>query len=133
MNRIDLHFLLLATVMLLAGVTLGIVMGATQNMQFTPIHAHLNLAGWASLALFGLTYRAYPELAARKLAKVHFALSGISAVLLPFGIYLAVFEQSETLAIASAMAWLAGAALFLLQLLTLVTARGRAPVATPAE
>jgi hypothetical protein len=132
MNRIDLHFLLLATVLLIAGVTLGIVMGASGNFQLAPIHAHVNLVGWASLALFGLVYRAYPELAARKLARFHLILSGTAAVLFPIGLYFAVVRHAPTLAIFASLLWLAGAVLFLLQLVSLRT-RAEAPAAAPAE
>ena len=72
MKRVDVYFLLLATVLLLCGATLGIVMGAREDFQLVPVHAHLNLAGWASLALFGLTYRAYPELAATQSGAIPF-------------------------------------------------------------
>jgi cbb3-type cytochrome oxidase subunit 1 len=99
MKRIDVYFLLLATVILLAGASLGIKMGMTEDFQLTPVHAHLNLAGWASLALFGLVYRAYPQLAQRRLATVHFILSGTGAVLLPIGIGLAILKNQPALAI----------------------------------
>ena len=51
MKRIDVYFLLLATVLLICGALLGIVMGAREDFQLVPVHAHLYLAGWASLAL----------------------------------------------------------------------------------
>src|SRR6185437_14225260 len=99
MKRIDVYFLLLATVLLICGAVLGITMGMKQDFQLTPVHAHLNLAGWASLALFGLTYRAYPQLASTKLASLHFILSATGSVLLPIGIGLAVLRNSPGLAI----------------------------------
>ncbi|HEV8407024.1 MAG TPA: hypothetical protein VGQ34_03740, partial [Sphingomicrobium sp.] len=68
MTRVDVYFLLLATILLICGAILGIVMGARGDFQLVPVHAHLNLAGWASLALFGLTYRAYPQLASTRIA-----------------------------------------------------------------
>ena len=117
MKRIDLNFLLLATVMLIVGVVLGIVMGARGDFQLAPVHAHINLVGWASLALFGLTYRAYPQLAAYKLARFHFIVSATAAVLFPAGIALAVLRQQPGLAIFAALLWLAGTLLFLVQLL----------------
>ena len=46
MKRVDVYFLLLATVLLVCGAVLGIVMGAREDFQLTPVHAHLNLAGW---------------------------------------------------------------------------------------
>ena len=119
MKRIDVYFLLLATILLICGAVLGVVMGAQENFQLTPVHAHLNLAGWASLALFGLTYRAYPELAGNRLAGLHFVVSASGSVLLPIGIGFAVLRNQPTLAIVASILWLLGVLLFLAQLLRL--------------
>jgi uncharacterized membrane protein YgdD (TMEM256/DUF423 family) len=119
MKRIDLYFLLLATILLICGALLGIVMGAQENFQLTPVHAHLNLAGWASLALFGLTYRAYPQLADSRLAGLHFVVSATGSVLLPIGIGFAVLRNQPTLAIVASILWLLGVLLFLAQLVRL--------------
>lgn len=123
MKRIDIYFLLLATLLLIAGAGLGIKMGASEDFTLIPVHAHLNLAGWASLALFGLTYRAYPQLAERRLALVHFIVSATGAVLLPIGIGLAVLRGQPTLAIVASLLWLGGVLLFLVQLLSLLRER----------
>jgi hypothetical protein len=120
MKRVDVYFLLLACILLICGASLGIVMGAREDFQLAPVHAHLNLAGWASLALFGLTYRAYPELAAKKLAQWHFIVSGTASVLLPIGIGLAVLRNAPTLAMVASPLWLIGVLLFLVQLLRLL-------------
>jgi len=120
MKRVDVYFLLLATLLLLAGAALGISMGASENFQLTPVHAHLNLVGWASLAVFGLVYRAYPMLAERRLALFHFIFSATSAVLLPIGIGLAVLRSQSGLAIAASLLWVVGVLFFLLQLFTLL-------------
>ena len=133
MKRVDVYFLLLATVLLICGATLGIVMGAREDFQLVPVHAHLNLAGWASLALFGLTYRAYPELGATKLAGYHFAVSGIASVLLPIGIGLAVLRAQPGLAIAASILWLIGVLMFLVQLVRLAGGKSTRPAAVPAE
>jgi hypothetical protein len=126
MKRVDLYFLLLATVLLICGAVLGIDMGAREDFQLVPVHAHLNLAGWASLALFGLTYRAYPQIAATKLAMWHFFVSGIGSILLPIGIGLAVLRNSPGLAIVASILWLIGVLMFLVQLIRLVRARSDA-------
>jgi hypothetical protein len=120
MKRVDVYFLLLACILLICGATLGIVMGAREDFQLVPVHAHLNLAGWASLALFGLTYRAYPEIAATRLALWHFIVSGIASVLLPVGIGLAVLRNQPALAIVASILWLLGVLMFLAQLLRLL-------------
>ena len=133
MTRVDIYFLLLATVLLICGATLGIVMGAREDFLLAPVHAHLNLAGWASLALFGLTYRAYPELAATKLARYHFIVSATASVMLPIGIGLAVLRSQPGLAIFSSMLWLLGVLMFLAQLVRLLGARDEARTLAPAE
>lgn len=120
MKRIDICFLLLATVLLLCGAGLGIKMGASEDFTLVPVHAHLNLAGWASLGLFGLVYRAYPQLAERRIAPFHFIISAAGSVLLPIGIGLAVLKSQPTLAIIASLLWLLGVLLFLIQLLTLL-------------
>lgn len=119
MKRIDLYFLLLATVLLLCGAGLGIKMGASEDFQLAPVHAHINLAGWASLALFGLIYRAYPQLAERRLAVIHFILSATGAVLLPIGIGFAILRSQPTLAIIASLLWVGGVLVFLFQLIGL--------------
>lgn len=132
MKRIDVYFLLLATVLLICGALLGIVMGAREDFQLVPVHAHLNLAGWASLALFGLTYRAYPTLAARKVATWHFVISSTGSVLLPIGIGLAVLKAQPTLAIVASIVWFVGVLLFLVQLVSLLGSE-EVRAAVPAE
>lgn len=120
MKRIDVYFLLLATFILLCGVSLGIKMGASQDFTLTPVHAHLNLAGWASLALFGLVYRAYPQLAERRLALFHFIASSTGSVLLPIGIGFAVLKGQPTLAIVASLLWLVGVLIFFIQVISLL-------------
>ena len=118
--RFDVFFLLLAGVLLVVGVALGLVMGSTHDFQLAPIHAHINLVGWASLAIFGLTYRAFPQLSTGTLPKVHFGFSSVGALLFPIGLYLAIFRDAPGLAIGSSMLWLAGAIAFLAQLVRLL-------------
>jgi len=133
MKRVDVYILLLATVLLVCGAVLGIVMGAREDFQLVPVHAHLNLAGWASLALFGLTYRAYPDLAATSLARYHFITSATASVLLPAGIGLAVLRNAPGLAIFSSILWLLGVLMFLAQLIRLLGARTEEARMAPAE
>jgi len=66
---------------LLVGALLGGYMGATENFVLSPVHAHLALLGWASLALAGLIYHLYPTAALTLLARIHFWLHNIG---LPF-------------------------------------------------
>ncbi len=67
-------FLRLAVLYLIAGVGLGLYMAASNNHAMFPVHAHLNLLGWVTLALFGLFYRLVPAAAGTTLAKLQFWL-----------------------------------------------------------
>jgi hypothetical protein len=49
-----LRFLRIAVVYLVLGAILGLAMGISQQFALTPVHAHLLLLGWASLALAGV-------------------------------------------------------------------------------
>jgi hypothetical protein len=77
----DIRFLKIAVIYLFIGALLGGYMGATENFSLAPVHAHLALLGWASLALAGLIYHLYPTAALTLLARIHFWLHNIG---LPF-------------------------------------------------
>lgn len=48
-------WLRLAAVYFAVGVILGVLMGASGDHSLFPLHAHINLLGWVSMALIGLT------------------------------------------------------------------------------
>lgn len=129
MSKLPLWFLVTAALCLLAGVVLGIVMGISHDFALAPVHAHLNLLGWTSLALMGLTLRAYPELLRNRIAaSAQFGLSAGAAIAFPAGISVAVTGGTPALAIAASLVWLAGVVLFIARLvgLALATEEGRA-------
>lgn len=131
MPKLPIWFLTAAATSLVAGVALGLAMGILHDFHLAPVHAHLNLVGWASLALMGLTYRAFPELSARRgPALTQFGLSAGSALVFPFGIWLAIDHGAPGLAILAGLVWFAGAVLFLARLVLLAL---REPGAAPAR
>lgn len=71
-------WLKLAVLYLMVGVGLGIAMGSTEDFTLRPVHAHLNLLGWATLALAGLIYSVYPDAGRSRLARIHFWLHNLS-------------------------------------------------------
>lgn len=136
MSRLPLLFMIAAASCMVCGVAMGIHMGMTHDFQLAPVHAHVNLLGWTSLALMGLTYRAWPELCrARTAAAMQFGLSAASALAFPFGIYLSIAHGAPALAISAALVWFAGAVLFLARLVLLAVAHApsRLRVMQPAE
>lgn len=66
------RFIRIAALYLVVGVTMGIVMGITQQFSLAPVHAHINLLGWATLAIIGVIYHVYPAAATTRLATIHF-------------------------------------------------------------
>ena len=58
--KVDVWFLRAGALWLLVGLVMGILMGVSEKLQYHPVHAHINLVGWVIMALYGLTYRAWP-------------------------------------------------------------------------
>jgi hypothetical protein len=52
----DFCFIFAATCAL-GGMVLGITMGLSQDFTLAPAHAHLNLLGWVTMAIYGLYHR----------------------------------------------------------------------------
>jgi hypothetical protein len=100
---------------LLAGEGFGIWMSQSpERFPLNPAHAHLNLAGWVTLALYGLIHRAFPALATAKLAAVQCIVAILGAVLMAPGILIAITsgEQNVALAIVGSLGVLLGTLLF---------------------
>lgn len=114
MTAIDLRFLRVAVLYALLGMAIGLAMGISGDHRFYPAHAHMNLIGWVSLALYGLAYRAYPQFAQSRLALLHFWLANIGAFLLPIGVagINAGHEAFEPVAGAGAIGTILGASIF---------------------
>jgi cbb3-type cytochrome oxidase subunit 1 len=70
------------------GVLFGMYMSITEQMQFAAVHAHINLLGWASLALAGIVYHLFPSAATTVLAKLHFWLHNIGLPVMMVGLAL---------------------------------------------
>lgn len=114
---LPLAFLSLAAAAHVAGVCLGLYMGARQEFGLAPVHGHLNLMGWASLALYALAWQAWPDLGRSASRWIHLLLSGGGALLLPIGLAAELAGHGAALLIPAALAWLAGALLFLILVL----------------
>jgi hypothetical protein len=71
-------WLKLSVLYLRVGVALGIFMGASHNFTLRPVHAHVNLLGFTTLALAGLIYSVFPDAGASRLAKIHFWLMNLA-------------------------------------------------------
>src|SRR4051812_42548399 len=81
MPRVSKAFFLCAVVYGICGMSMGIFMGASGDHTLMPVHAHVNLLGWVSLAIMGTFYALVGDRAPPKLAWVNFALSNLGLLL----------------------------------------------------
>lgn len=76
------RWFLAAVTYFVIGIGLGVFMGASGNHSMYPVHAHINLLGWASMAIIGVIYRAFPAAAQSRAATWHFWLYQLAAPVL---------------------------------------------------
>jgi cbb3-type cytochrome oxidase subunit 1 len=114
-----LNFLKIAVAYLFLGALLGLGMGITQNFVLAPVHAHLLLLGWASLALAGLVYHLYPAASTTRLARTHFWLHnlGLPVFMVALGLLLSGREAAGPIVAVSASVVLVALAIFALNVL----------------
>lgn len=86
-----------ATVYFAIAVALGIAMGASGDHTLTAVHAHLNLLGWVSMALFGLIGMAHPAVTQGPVATAQFWLhnTGVPVMLVALALRLKGHAAAE--------------------------------------
>lgn len=55
--RVSYFCFVFASIAALVGMSLGMGMGMSEDFTLAPVHAHLNLLGWVTMALYGLYHR----------------------------------------------------------------------------
>lgn len=109
MPQIAENFFKLAVVFLIFGIMMGLQMSISGNHNVTGAHAHTNLVGWVTMALFGGYYALNPAKAGTRLAKIHFwSFAGAAIVLAPsiYLMYMGFTAIEPLLAISSIVAFL---------------------------
>lgn len=96
MRGIDGLFLRSAVIYALAGMALGIFMAVSNDHSQMPTHAHMNLLGWASLALYAVVYRVWPEAARSALAPWHFWIANLGTLVVVVGVGGIMAGREET-------------------------------------
>lgn len=76
-----------AVVYSVIGISMGIAMAGSHDFTNKGVHVHANLVGWVSMAVMALAYRAFPALAASRLASVHFWLHNLGLPVMLIGLY----------------------------------------------
>lgn len=71
---LSIRCLKLAGLYLVAGMSMGVWMGATRNFALAPVHAHVNLLGWVTLAVAAAVFKLWPQAERTRLAQSFFWL-----------------------------------------------------------
>ena len=96
-----------AVVLGFIGFSIGFGMGISQDFSLAPAHAHMNLLGWVSFALYGAFYALIPQAAIGILPRIHYILASVGTVVMVAGIagiYLGHGATFEPLAIGGSIA-----------------------------
>lgn len=116
MKRIDILYIVIGALYLVAGMTLGIVMGAKQDFQLAPVHAHINLVGFVAHCVFGVVHRAWPGLRTGALSTLQFCLYAGGTPVFLGGVAVATLTGHIALAVIGAILVLLGALMFLVMM-----------------
>jgi hypothetical protein len=97
MRNLPGYFIGMAVVFALLGMGYGMYMAGSQDHTLAGAHAHNNLLGWVTTALYGFYYRAVPGSVTR-LATIHLAVTLVANLIFPIGIGLAILGTTPALA-----------------------------------
>ncbi|WP_297691425.1 hypothetical protein [Phenylobacterium sp.] len=133
MKRLPLAFFTAGATCVLAGMVWGAFMGSTEDFTLAPAHAHLNLVGWATLALMGTFYQLSGK--GGRLGWTNFVLSfGAVVVMIPsLALFLSGNKAADAGVIAGSMLAILGMATFLTVVVSCWREAGASGAATSAE
>ena len=116
MKAVDSTYVVIGALWLLIGMSLGIVMGASHNFQFMPLHAHIGLVGFACHSIFGLVYRQWPAMKVSALAPFQFWIFVLATPITLLGLYFTLSGGPELPTIIGSLGLLLGTTLFLVMI-----------------
>lgn len=91
MPRVSAAFFATGVLCVLSGMVFGMYMGASQNFSLATVHAHLNLVGWVTMALYGTFYALTRGTMSVPMAWINYVLSlaGVAIMLPSLALFLA--------------------------------------------
>ncbi len=97
MKSLPFYFIGASVIFALLGMFYGMYMAGSENHLLAGAHAHNNLLGWVTMAIYGLYYKAVP-VAVGSLANIHFWVALVANLIFPIGIALAILGTTPLLA-----------------------------------
>jgi hypothetical protein len=88
MPYISQLFFRTAVVFLVVGIAIGLQMAISGTHNVIGAHAHINLLGWVTSAIFGGYYALNPAKAQRRMALIHYGVYTVGAATMGLALYL---------------------------------------------
>ena len=82
MPRVSAAFFATGTLFLLCGMFMGMYMGAHEDFRLAPVHAHVNLVGWVTMALYGTFYALTEKRLVKSLAWTNYVLAALGTLIM---------------------------------------------------
>jgi cbb3-type cytochrome oxidase subunit 1 len=121
MPRVSAAFFFTGVVCVLIGMSYGMYMGAREDFTLAAAHAHLNLVGWVTMALYGTFYALTQDTMSKLLAWIHYAVStlGVAVMIPALAMFLSHANNPEyvPIMVTGEVLTLAGMALFAVSVL----------------
>ncbi|UJW86813.1 hypothetical protein [Devosia sp. SL43] len=114
MLNISTYFFRSAILFLIAGIAIGIHMSVSQSHDVIGAHAHINLLGWVTSAIFGGYYALNPAKSEGLLPLVQYWLYTLGVVVMGISLYLLLKGNValEPVVAASSLVTFAGVLIF---------------------
>lgn len=114
MPKVSNYFFRSAILFLIAGIGIGIHMSITQSHDVIGAHAHINLLGWVTSAIFGGYYALNPTKATGLLPMLQYAIYTIGVLVMGISLYLLLKGNTgmEPIVAVSSLITFAGVLLF---------------------
>ena len=87
-SRLGVTLVKIASIYMLIGLVVGLIMGLSGNHALATVHSHIGLLGWTTMVITGLVYIAKPRCAGSKLSSLYFWLHNIGLPIMIFSLAL---------------------------------------------
>lgn len=102
-----------AILFLLAGITMGMQMAISHDHSAMAAHAHVNLLGWVTSAIFGIYYAFNPTKAVRRLAWLQYGAYTVGLVIMLPALFLMLRGNQALEPVVAVGSMITAAAIFL--------------------
>jgi hypothetical protein len=96
MPRVSAAFFVTGVIAVLVGMAFGMYMGSNEDFTLAQAHAHLNLVGWVTMALYGTFYALTRGTMSNTLAWINYVISTLGTVVMITGLSLFLSHGNDS-------------------------------------